>query len=86
MALAQQTPDLDLKPQEARFLEAYLRHGNASRAATVRRQIVLTLAKGRGPARGRMTSILKGLGGRVSGWPSKIPPPRPGTKSRWSSG
>lgn len=33
MALAQQAPELDLKPQEARFLEAYLRHGNASRAA-----------------------------------------------------
>jgi hypothetical protein len=25
--------DIDLKPQEARFLEAYLLHGNASRAA-----------------------------------------------------
>lgn len=25
--------DIELKPQEARFLEAYLRHGNASRAA-----------------------------------------------------
>lgn len=50
MALAPQIPVVDLKPQEARVLEAYLRHGSASRAATARRQVLLTLAEGRGPA------------------------------------